>query len=539
MPRAPGVALLALGFAAVAAAVYAPSLSGAFLSDDIPYVAGNPYVHGVSAENLRAILDPFGPTVQLAANYSPVHLLGHAMAWECFGENVRGHHLVNVLLHALASALLVALLVRSGVRSGIALFGGSFFLLHPANVEAVAWISQLKTSSCLVLALGALLAHPRRPLWGTLLFGLAILAKPLAAFALPVAAARAWVRREPGARWLWAWAAAFAVLAVVEIRAFRDYGMAGAALHPDPTVWGRTIVALAARYLAMAVTSLGVSSFHELPRVLSWTQPWFLAGLGALAMLTVRTVFTLRARREEAVFWIWAAVSFGPVCQIFPFEFSMADRYLYLILPGLIGASALALQDPLGRLVARSRLDARVWRVAWIGAGVLVLAGFSVRSNDRAALWRSAALVGADSVRNYPQGRIASLNAARMAARRGDGPATARALQAAIRAGYDYLQVLLADTDIAPMRRHPEVDRVYQELAASWIERIRGNPKPRQAQLNLLALAYETRGEWQEAERALERALEAKGFEDDLVEQRLDEVRRRARAVSGTSGRGR
>ena len=539
MSGAPGVALLALIFAAFALVVYAPSLSGPFLSDDIPYITGNPYVHGVSAENLRAIFDPFGPVVQLAANYSPVHLLGHAIAWEYFGEDVRRHHIVNVLLHALASALLVALFVRSGVRAGIALFGGGFFLLHPANVEAVAWISQLKTSLCLVLALGALLAHPRRPLLGTLLFGLAILAKPLAAFALPVAAARAWVRRETRAFWLWAWAAAFAALAVVEISAFRDYGMAEAPLHPDPVVWARTIVALAARYLVMAVTSLGVSSFHELPRVLAWTEPWFLAGLGALAMLGARTVFTLRARREELVFWVWAAVSFGPVSQFFPFEFSMADRYLYLILPGFFGGAALALQDPLGRLAERSKWDARVWRVAWIGAGVLVLAGFSVRSSDRAALWRSAALVGADSARNYPQGRVASLNAARAAAQRGDGPATARALQAAIQAGYDYLHVLLADTDIAPMRWHPEVDRVYRELAAARIERIRSNPKPRQAQLNMLALAHETRGEWKQAERALERALETGGFESDLVELRLDEVRRKARAASGARERGR
>ena len=87
----------------------------------------------------------------------------------------------HVLLHALASVLLVLLLRRSGVSDAAALLGGAFFLVHPANVEAVAWISQLKTSSALVLTLLALLALERRPALSSFAFGLGLLAKPIAA----------------------------------------------------------------------------------------------------------------------------------------------------------------------------------------------------------------------------------------------------------------------------------------------------------------------------------------------------------------------
>ena len=59
----------------------------------------------------------------------------------------RGHHVVNVVLHALASVLLVARLPRvRAARAPPRCCGGAFFLAHPANVEAVAWISQLKST---------------------------------------------------------------------------------------------------------------------------------------------------------------------------------------------------------------------------------------------------------------------------------------------------------------------------------------------------------------------------------------------------------
>ena len=288
-PRRAAGALAALAtllvFLVVALVVYREALDGPFVSDDVPYLTLNPHVQGLSRENLVAILDPGGAVVPLAANYSPLHMLLHATEWHVFGSRVRGYHVVNVVLHALVSWLLVLLFRTSRIPPAAAALGGAFFLLHPANVEAVAWITQLKTTSAMALALGALLAHRRRPALGALLFALALLAKPLAAFALPVAALLDWTR-DGRVRWPWLslWAAAFAGLAAVEVGAFRDYGLESRTLDPDPLVWGRTIVALAMRYLVMAATSYGVSTFHELARARSWLDPWWLAGVASLTL---------------------------------------------------------------------------------------------------------------------------------------------------------------------------------------------------------------------------------------------------------------
>ena len=144
--------------------------------------------------------------------------------------------------------------------------------MHPANVEAVAWISQLKSSASLVLALAALLAYPRRPGLASVCFALALLAKGHAVFALPVAALFEWLRTGR-VRWRWIalWAAIFAAFAVVEIASHeRNQGGGPDADATTPFVWLRTIVAIAMRYLVMAATSLGRL---RLPRDRARAQP--------------------------------------------------------------------------------------------------------------------------------------------------------------------------------------------------------------------------------------------------------------------------
>jgi len=515
---------LFLAFALVSLFVYRGAISGPFVSDDVPYITANPYVQGLSGDNIAAILDPTGPTIPLSANYSPVHLLLHALEWQVFGSDVRGYHVVNVLLHAFGSALLGLLLRRSGVSPVASILGAAFFLLHPANVEAVAWISQLKTTSAFALSLGALLAHPRRPLLATLLFALAILAKPLAAFALPVAAVRGWARGRPRWGWLGAWALVFAAFAFFEALAFRDYGGDSRALHADPLVWARTVVALVSRYLVMAVTSHGVSTFHELPRALSWLDPWWLAGLAVSIGLGWRILWALRRRREEAAWWLWAAISFAPVSQIFPFDFAMADRYLYFILPGLIGGSLLAAPDLLER-AAVAPLRRPIAGVVGVALAAAVGLAFAARSSDRAALWRSVGLLSADAVANYPEGRQAHLVAARHAAEAGDSRALARELRSAMAVGFDSITQLLSEPLFVEARTHPEVEAVFRDLAAEWIARLEVVEEPNQTELNVLSLAHQTRGEIEPAIRAVERAMAMGGPDAPLFRARLIQLR--------------
>ena len=483
-------------------------------------MANNAYVHELSVENVLVILDPLGDATHAVVNYTPVHLLIHTVAWEAFGSQVLGHHVVNIAFHCLASVLLIALFLRTGVPRIAAILGGVFFLLHPANVEAVAWISQLKSSSSMVLSLLALLAMPRRPGLACLLFVLALFAKPTAAFVLPVAALFEWTQSPMGrVRWRWyaVMAVALAGYAAVELIAHQRSGAVEAVLYETPLVLVRTILALAFRYVVMSATSWGLSTFHEPEPTYSPWDPWWLCSLVALALLAWRWVVALRGRRPEAAYWAWAVVSFAPVSQIFPFLHPLADRYLYFILPGLLGGALLAGVDALERLTAaRADPERARWLAARVGValGVAVAVGFGLRSHERAAVWRSNARVLADAARHYPNGKWGSLQSGKRAALMGDVEGAVAGVRGAVERGYNRFDQLINDRGWAQVRDDPRFQAVVRELAAGWIARIGERDDPTQLELQMAAHAHLARNERESAIEMFRRALARGGKYD-------------------------
>jgi len=424
--------------------------------------------------------------------------------------------------NALASALLVPLLLRSGVPLPAALGGSLFFLLQPANVEAAAWINQVKSTASVSFAILALLALERRPALGSLCFGLALLSKPTSAFVLPAAAVFTWTRLRGAAAkrtffWLGLWAALFVAYAAVEMVAFTHAVSGVAPIHPDPVVRLRTSVGFIARYFAMATTSYGVSAFHEPRAALSPADPWWLGGLALIGVLGARAVVALRARNEEAAYWIWAASAFLPVAQVWPFPFPLADRYLYPILPGLIGGGLLwGLPFAARQLAHRPRFAPAAAALA-LG----VLAFFAVRSHARARLWANPALLVADAAAHYPDGVHAQLRRAARAAQMGDHAAATEALRAALARGYDRFDHLLANPSYSSLQGDPAFDAVVADMAGRWITRLGALQAPSQSELLSLAIAHRLRGEREEARQAALRGLSQEGPLRDELEREI------------------
>ena len=149
--------------------------------DDDVYVTANPLLHPLTLGRVAWI---FSHVYFFA--YIPVTLMSHASDVAAWGLDPRGHHLTNVLLHALNAILLLRVGLLLARRADTAAVIGMsiaalLFAAHPLRAESVSWISDRKDLLCAFLLLLSFGAYLRR--WTAaplLLFLLAALSKSAA-----------------------------------------------------------------------------------------------------------------------------------------------------------------------------------------------------------------------------------------------------------------------------------------------------------------------------------------------------------------------
>src|SRR5216110_110617 len=116
-----GTPWLAAGLlVAMTLAVYANSLRGPFVYDDIPSIAENPTIR-----HFRPLRDVLLPPAAGGVSVSgrPILNLSFAINHAISGEAVWSYHLLNVLIHAGAGLALFGLLRRTLYFAGLPLVG--------------------------------------------------------------------------------------------------------------------------------------------------------------------------------------------------------------------------------------------------------------------------------------------------------------------------------------------------------------------------------------------------------------------------------
>ncbi|HEX6334020.1 MAG TPA: tetratricopeptide repeat protein [Flavisolibacter sp.] len=127
---------------------------GFFSVDDDGYVISNPWIQEISFNNIRHIL-----TTPYFLNYSPLHLLSYMFDYSINGADPYVFHLSsNIWAGLVGGFVFLAALALTG-RHSIAIPAAVLFVVHPAHVEAVAWISSRKDLVAAAFALPALLAY--------------------------------------------------------------------------------------------------------------------------------------------------------------------------------------------------------------------------------------------------------------------------------------------------------------------------------------------------------------------------------------------
>jgi tetratricopeptide (TPR) repeat protein len=369
-------------------AVFLPAGEYDFVWDDGDNILENPYFRPPTFANaLRFWERPF-EKLYIPLTYTVwAGLAGMAQIPADRADEIefspRPFHLANVVFHILGALVVFAILKRL-VRHDWAAFGGAlFFVWHPAQVEAVTWVTGLKDVLSGFLSLVAIwlyLQH-KRPHYvlATLAFILALLAKP-GAVAVPVVVwvLDYWVLRRP--MWQGTLAAGPWLVLASPIMVVNKLVQPDSLIGFVTPLWARPLVAgdALAFYLYKLVWPLWLGpDYGRSPQWLlqqGWAYVTWVVPLGLLIFIWAR-------RNREP----WLAASAGvfvagilPVSGLVPFVFqslsTVADRYLYLSLLGAALALARFLAGNHHRVVValcigalallglRSALQIRHWQ---------------------------------------------------------------------------------------------------------------------------------------------------------------------------------
>jgi protein O-mannosyl-transferase len=150
--------LIAALLVLVTMVLYWPATGYDFINfDDPEYVTANQHVQGgLTWEGIRwACVNP------VCCNWHPLTVWSHMAVCQTTGLKPWGHHLTNLVLHALNAGLVFALLQLMTGAPWRSLLVAALFAVHPLRVESVAWVSERKDVLSGFFGLLALLAYAR------------------------------------------------------------------------------------------------------------------------------------------------------------------------------------------------------------------------------------------------------------------------------------------------------------------------------------------------------------------------------------------
>ena len=396
-------------------AVYWQSLGYDFLRnwDDNHYILENADVQGFGWDRVQAVF-----TKYYVGNYAPVQMLSYMLDYWLWGFHASGYHFVNLAIHAV-NGLLVYRLFAVLTNDRLAAFcGAAIFLLHPVQVETVAWISQRKNLLALFFFLLAwdcyrsYCAEKKNAAQAyyvaSLLFlMLALLSKSVAVI-FPVAillfdlcygrdggnaGKRQFLDKIP-----------FLVVAVIA---------AALAVHSqapdnvDGSGGGRTgyhggspfatlltMLPVLCSYFRLILLPTNLSALYD-PVIRQTPDIAVIAAMLFLAV-TAYLIFRLYQYKKSMAFWpAFFFLALLPVLQIVPLVTLINDRYLYFPIIGIAGLAACAMS-----LTSARRLMAGCFIL-------LLLPAMSFLTVKRLHFWRNGVALWSDTVQKSPKVALA------------------------------------------------------------------------------------------------------------------------------------
>ena len=376
--------------------------------DDPAYVANNELIKSWSPANLYGVA-----TETVTRNYAPLTILSLLIDHSIWGMNPCGYHASNVLLHLLNGVLVLILVRQLSGSHFVAWITAALFLVHPVQIETVAWISSRKGLLSATFMLAALIIRLKPAVeakhdgWYVVWLAAALLSKALAVVVPAIVLGYdVWVRRQK-------FADAFArqiipgvmcLLLLLKTMASQNSILGGVRGHMDLGLLQILAVdsTILWRYIGMLFWPSELCVLYDPPVTGIGTS----VALATAGWFAVSVVVWRNCKHHPTI--LWSAVTFLllllPVLNFFKITTLMNDRYLYL--PCICVFAVMAAGFNRALMVLQNHTNEFWARVAtgmkWT-AGMTAIGCAMISTSGQLPVWKNANALWTDAMAKAPQ----------------------------------------------------------------------------------------------------------------------------------------
>jgi len=325
--------------------VYLNALFNNFAWDDIAYIVENVQLHNFN------ILQSFQINLfNNSGQYRPLSVIYFSILYT--SDTTFFYHLIQLALH-ITNTIFVFIFFRKYLKSGLALLLSLIFLIHPVQVESVSYISAAGGVLSFFFGMLGILILSKKHIKSSeifliaLLFLLSLLSKESGLLLGIVAIIFVYLfNKNYLSKTLISYASSLVIYLVIR------FGLAGVYFESRPLI---PIDRLDLVHRLFNIPEIWNYYFKALifPINLSIYQQWLITSINLrqfyiplfimiIFLVTTFVVFLKFFRNKEdekpfLFFFVWAILGFGFYSQIFPLDMTVADRWMYAPLVGVLG----------------------------------------------------------------------------------------------------------------------------------------------------------------------------------------------------------
>ena len=378
--------------------VYSFGLFNGFVWDDEEQIVNNVFVHSIKNIPILFQSSTFnngGAGLSGGTYYRPLMMTFFSFVYNIFGPNPFFFHFFQLVFHIL-TAILIYYLFNHFFKEGISFFLALIFLVHPGNVETVAYISAIQDIFYVFFGLLALyliikdrgkFEFKKIILINSLLL-LALLSKETGILFFLLILIYKFIYQK---KYLLEHIIFFMItIGIYSILRFAIGGVFFTPYHNAPIVqlnfWQRTMMipALLFHYLKLFFYPVNLDVMqHWVIRTFSFYNFYW-------PLLVIIGFFLLSIFKSSIFFFLWFIISIAPYLQLFPLDMTVADRWFYLPMIGLLGMigtmlSKLQIINHKSQINFKSQIKSKTIFILLI----IIIIVFSVRSFIRILDWKN------------------------------------------------------------------------------------------------------------------------------------------------------